>query len=318
MTDYFSLLCQHLNIAPDRRGECHVTCPSCGKEPKRGQAHFSFSEKGAHCFVCGLDIGLKALAGHYGLTDGSPVAPLPRVEAAPQYHYDILEHEPDRLAAQYAAHPEAVARWQAYKPLPAEVITRYQLGYGRLPRYSSRCQHERLIVPLLGSSGHVVGFRARSAGCDCGKWLSPAGSQMVLFNMATLAFSAGEQLWIVENPIDALLLEQRYPVKAVATMGVTIWHDEWTHWIVAAKPRRVVVAYDHDVPGNGGTPEMRRRWAEEHNGKVMPSNGARLANTLLTAGLPAVLLPWPEDAPEKADIGQVLGRIDDRKDSGQG
>lgn len=309
MTELFNSLIYHLGLQPDRRGECHVTCPACGKEPKRGQVHFSFNHKGGKCFCCGAGLSLRALAAHYGLQgDEHRIARVERPEPVERTGYNILEHEPERLATTYASHPETVARWRAYKPLPEDVIRRHRLGYGRLPRYSSRCPHERLIVPLFDEE-RVVGFRARSLECDCGRWLSPAGSQMVLYNRETLRRAAGKLLWIVENPIDALLLELRYPVGAVATLGVTMWHDEWTEWIARCGAKKVVVAYDHDVPGNGGTAEMRQRWAESHNGRVPEPGGVRLVNRLLKAGVSAMLFPWPADTPEKCDVGDIIGRV---------
>lgn len=298
--DYFSSLCQHLQVAPDRRGECHVSCPSCGHPVKRGQTHFSFSRDGAFCFVCGYDSGLRALAAHYGLADGMPVERRPLPPRPEARHYNIREHAPDELAVRYAAHPERMQRWQAYKPVNADTIKRYRLGFGALPAHSSRCPHRRLIVPLF-EAGTCVGFRARQVECECGKWLSPGGSQLTLYNARDLA---GKLVWIVENPIDALLIEQRYPeCAAVATLGVSVWRDEWTELVRPA--RKVIVAYDHDCPGNGGTAAMRQAWLRTHP-RLPEPGGIKLVNRLLSAGIMALLFPWPADAPEHADIGSVL------------
>ncbi len=296
--DLFWALCRHLGVEPDRRGESHCTCPACGKQAKRGSVHFSFGVNGGFCFVCQFKCSLHTLAAHYGLDDAAPVEPRPA--RPPRHRYDVLEHDPDDLARRYAAQPEAVEQWQAYKPLSVETIRRYQLGYGVFPAHSSQCTHPRLIVPLF-AGGRCVGFRGRSTGCACPKWLSPGGSRMVLYNAHDVT---GKLLWVVENPVDALLLEA-YDARcaAVATLGVTIWTDEYTELVRPA--RKVVVAYDADAPGNGGGRAGREAWLATHDRLIEP-NGVKLVNRLLAAGIRAVLFPWPEGTPVHTDIGALI------------
>lgn len=306
----FQLLQQHLGVVPDRRGECHVTCPACGKEAKRGQAHFSFSERGGFCFVCGSEFSLATLAAHYGIEGDEPIQPVERQEKpkgeAPSLDFDYLADQySHRFGASYYWE-----KWQSYKPVPVDLVKKHWLGYGAFPKYSSKCSHNRLIVPIFGLDRMVIGLRGRAIDCNCGKWLSPAGSQMFLYNWQTLKDAAGKLLFVVENPIDALMLELvNENVKAVATLGVTIWQDEYTALVADSGAMRVVVAYDHDVPGNGGTPEMRQAWAESHNGKLPPAGGAKVANALLAAGVQAMLLPWPADTAAKTDIGDILEEL---------
>lgn len=309
MNDYFSLLCQHLNVQPDRRGEAHCQCPACGKEPKRGQTHFSFSERGAHCFVCGFETDLRHLVIQYGLKDWelAPIKPIERQEKpkreALDFNYLALFYNHNQAGTVYR-------RWREYKKITDDVINKNFLGYGRFPRYSSKCNHHRLIVPIFGIDGSCIGLRGRSIDCDCGKWLSPAGSQMFLYNWQTLKNAQGKLLFIVENPIDALMLELVNPgIKAVATLGVTIWQDEYTDMIAAANPLRAIAAYDHDVPGNGGTPEMQRDWADEHHGKMPEPGGVKVVNKLLRAGVKSLLFPWPDETQPKTDIGNVIGEM---------
>lgn len=309
MNDLFQSLYQHLNVEPDHRGEVHCACPACGKEPKRGQVHFSFSERGGHCFCCGLNISLQALAAHYSIEDDERIAPVERVEK-PKREAPRLDF--DRLAVEYSLARGVVEKWNRYKALPVNVIDKNVLGYGRLPRYSSKCQHDRLIVPIFGPDNMCIGLRARSVGCKCGKWLSPAGSEMFLYNWQTLRDAQGQLLFIVENPIDALLLELAHDnIKAVATLGVTIWDDEYTPLVVECGAKRIIIAYDADRPGNGGGVTGREAWLSSHN-KLIEPNGVKLTNRLLEAGAPAMLFPWPEDTPIHTDIGDViesLGRV---------
>ena len=124
---------------------------------------------------------------------------------------------------------------------------------------------------------------------------------------------------IVENPVDAILVSQATPFVAVATLGVTIWQEEWTRAILESKPELVVVVYDNDIAGNNGSAEEVRHWRQSmiqkmrDNPKVkinldnppMP-NGVRLVNQLLEAKIPARLYQWPAGTPRKFDVGSLL------------
>ena len=341
MTDWatdlmqFENLCERLNVAPDRRGEAILSpCPWCGKASAAGNVHASFSVRGAKCFTCGGHAGLGQLARLLGIEPGGEaVTPRARKAAPERKRYDILERcDCEALAESYAAHPGALTAWQSYAPtLTAGMIGAFGLGLGPLPRYSSRCQHERLQMPLR-AGGRVVGFRSRAIGCDCAKWLSPGGNpSRFLFNGARLAggnvlqeafqdsavrsyvgdtaglppWKAGQTLFVCENPVDALLLEQGgYPT--VATLGVTFWSDAWTRLLQAARPVAVIIAYDHDCAGNGGNAAARAAWLTEHNGMAPPANGKRLQARLRAARLFVTLFPWPEAAPQGADLGDML------------
>jgi hypothetical protein len=161
------------------------------------------------------------------------------------------------------------------------------------------------MVPLY-EDGEIVGIRGRSLGCDCGKWLSPGGSRCVLYNAEHLSRVAGKVLWILENPIDALMLELRVSQSvAVATLGVSLWQDDWTERVVGCGAKRVIVSYDFDMPGNGGGKVGREAWLATHDKLIVP-NGVKLCNRLLEAGVRAMLFPWPEDTPLHTDIGDVL------------
>jgi DNA-directed RNA polymerase subunit RPC12/RpoP len=301
----FNDLCARLGVQPDRRGEAHYQCPECGKEVKRGQTHFSFSERGAACMVCGYRASLNKLAARWGHEAPRPMpAPAPR----PKPLERRLVTNWALLSSQYAGNPRLLEAWNSYKPLPEHVIRAHRLGLGAFPRYLSKCQHERLMVPLF-ESGECVGIRGRSTGCECGKWLSPQGSRCTLYNAEHLARARGKVLFIVENPIDALMLEQlSADVVAVATLGVSMWQEPWTEWVAACGAARVIVAYDNDVPGNGGGERGREEWLRTHAKDLVP-NGVRLVNRLLKAGAPARLYDWG-DAPLKSDIGSVLmGRV---------
>jgi len=240
---------------------------------------------------------------------------------------NFAQWEPESLVTRYEHHPARFGLWWDYAPtLEPETIAAYRLGVGILPKGSSKCFHERLIVPLI-VDGTVVGMRTRSLGCDCGaNWLSPLGSRMILYNGRRLEASSdlgncdGERpvrdnvLFITENPIDALLLEQKYAhVCAVATLGVSMWRETWTPLVKAAKPLVTIVAYDNDWAGNV-TAEHREAITTAWRGKAnrawapMPEQGNKLVERLQSAGIRTELFPWGQDPsmPIGADLGDLL------------
>jgi hypothetical protein len=114
-------------------------------------------------------------------------------------------------------------------------------------------------------------------------------------------------IWIVENPVDALMLSERTEYAGVATYSVSYWTEAWTRRLIEAQPELVVVAFDNDLPGNGGSArraEFEREWLKTHN-LLPPSGGVKVVNRLLEAGLPATLYDWG-NAPHKSDIGNLL------------
>ena len=324
----FDALCARLGVQPDRDGEAHVTCPGCGKPPKHGQTHFSFGARGGFCFVCGQGWGLVALARLWGLIEGAAASATPQKPAKPKAAEAVMDFA--GCLGAYEMRKDVVERWQGYKPLPEGAIYAFRLGVGTFPRYSSKCSHERLIVPLISADGseggQVIGLRGRSlphgmGGCDCGKWLSPKGSRLVLYNGACLLPQGtcdptvgvaplgrrahGNLLWIVENPIDAIMLQLAHPrAVAVATLGVGLWQERWTYHVAHSGALKVYVAYDNDRPGNGGGEAGKREWLKTHERDLLP-NGVRLVNKLLAQGVPAVLYDWG-DSPLKRDIGDLL------------
>ena len=336
----FDVLCSMLGARADRRGEVDWECPFCGKPVKPGHRHFSFSERGGYCMVCGEGKGLRYLGklllgprwddvpGEDWRKVRAPVRQAPRTPR-PDRRYKIMDHEPTAILEDYRQSERSHALWFDYAPaLTRETILRAGLTAGALPRYSSRCTHIRLMVPLEIRGGSVVGFRARSITCDCGKWLGPGGNpSKFLYNGERISppgsfhanrpddpvyfrrQDAGEQLrsrqtlFVVENPVDALLLEQS-DWAAVATLGVSNWDDEWTQAILGSDVGRVVVLFDNDAPGNGGGARGRLEWAEKHKGPP-PLNGVKLANRLLASGVQARVFDW-EHAPIGTDVGDML------------
>jgi hypothetical protein len=323
MSTLFDQICSKVNQAPDRRGQVYIPCPACGKESSRKNVHFVFSEtKGAICFVCGYKASLKMLAERLGVEKDAPYKPPVYHVAAPKTiraWEGMIENHLENASKQ------AKIKWKAYKPIDDTVIDNYRLGWGFFPKMTSQCAHERLLVPLI-AGGKIVGLRGRAVDCQCPKWLSILGSEpKFLYNggqlsqnneerlqrhlgLSTSPFARGEIILIVENPIDALMVEQSANVRAIATLGVTSWCEEWTQSLVECRPALILVVYDNDLAGNTSNPELIAKWRKKNPMiKDAPTpNGVRLVNNLLRAGLPASLYHWPAGSPEKADIGMLL------------
>lgn len=311
--DLFGELVHRLKARKDRHGEMHITCPLCGSESTPAHPKCSFNERGWHCFVCGAGGSLKNLAEKSDLqflentfTNRPQNTPKRPQEAPgrPQRWKAISEY----LCSEFEASDGRFDAWLNYKPVSYANILAKRLGLGILP--ASRCHHPRLIVPII--TDRIVGFRGRQIACDCGKWLAPGGSDIEneypLYNAEAL--KPGCVVWIVENPIDALLVGQSTDYIGVATYSVAYWFDRWTGVLKAARPSLVVVAYDNDIPGNGGGRKRERmigEWMTAHPGarKAPDPAGPRLANRLLAAGLNAVLFNW-DRMPQVKDIGVLL------------
>lgn len=281
----FADLCYRLGVSPDRDGETHIACPACGKEPKRGHVHFSFSERGGKCFVCDAHYGIFALRRMLLGDDPKPI-PIRPVQRPPA----SIDVEPG-----WKAYPTI---WQTFLHLPQlardyyhgrgfsdETITRWRLGYGILP--SSRCRFLRLILPVF-VDGRLVAIRGRALDPqDQGdKWLCSRGSQTVLFGADTL--ETGRIVIVTEAPYSAILAHQNRPdLAAVAgTGGAACWREEWSQQIAESDPAWCLVWYDADEAGE--------------------INGERVAKSLRGAGLRVQVWRWRPGTEKKRDLADVL------------
>lgn len=301
----FSALCAQLHVEPDARGECWIDCPSCGK----GAKHFSFSERGGHCFACDYSGSLAAIAEQLNIRSEAhariPLRRAVRAQEPPKQWQRASERWLDRFCGAF----DRLSAWQSYKPLSLESIARFRLGVGVLP--ASRCIYRRLILPVY-QAGRVVAFHGRAylPGDNDAKWLSAGGSsKQVLFGADLLR--VGAMVIIVENFVDAILAMQAAPGVVAVAGGGASWQSEWTVQIAASKPARVLVWLDHDLAGNGSRyhhGELLAAWKAAHPAarhEPQP-RGPQIANDLLAAGVRASLYEWPRGTPPKADVGWAL------------
>jgi hypothetical protein len=343
-SDLYQTLKSHLSAAGEernRRGrrEFHTACPWCGKEAKRGQHHFSFSEDGGFCFVCKGGCRLHKLAALYLGADAVPVrVPQVRRAAAPKKNYAWQRDA--SLVGRYVSHGAASKQWAKYKPLPEATRLGYRLGFGVLP--ASRCKVARLVVPIF-TGGKLRALRGRGvkrrecqhhdAGLcragrgdpvECPKWLPAAGSQTLLYNGGRLLHPErrdqggamrlgdavggldvrGRVLFIVENPVDALLVEAFTEAAAVATLSVSYWQAGWGVALRDCGAAAIFIAFDNDVPGNGNTPAAWELWRAGGHKDIKPG-GVRLFEKLTSVGVKAQLFDW-SGYPAKYDIGSLV------------
>lgn len=272
---------------PDRRGEYWALCPF---HADRESGSFSFSERGYKCFACGAHGGLSRLAETLGLVEGwsAPLRLLPRPAAKTP--------ATPRPEPAWQKDPRVLDRFQPLGPLARqychrrglrdETIARWRLGCGVLP--ASRAKLPRLILPVF-AAGQLVGLRGRALLPEDkeAKWLQSAGSRTTLFGADCLA--SGRTVIVTEAPLSAILAMQEAPevVAAVAgTAGAGCWRPEWTEAIARSRPAWALVWYDCDPAGL--------------------TNGVKVVNALLEAGVRARLYRWPAGTPPKTDLADVV------------
>lgn len=171
------------------------------------------------------------------------------------------------------AHKDVYDAWYAHKRVPREVVDQWMLGVGPLP--SSKCNHDRLLVPVVDRFGKPVWIRGRKLNCSCKeKWLAAGGVSPTMGDSppwhpgwqrhiepesGKLRHLLGElykpMVYIVENMVDALLISHYTWHTGMAIMSVTYRSDRWLEhikWLAKNNHHlRFVVALDAHGPGNG-------------------------------------------------------------------
>jgi len=308
MSDAFAAVHTALHGIPTKRGWFNATCPNCGKLVKKGQTHFGYSNLGAKCFACGWGGGLDKLAELLHIEIGEYIPPV-YVEK-PKRKIARWRLNPWGLLDRYENHPERYHRWMLYKPLTQETIEKNGLGYGSLPFWGDNdwymSKTKFLTVPVY-EDGALIRIHGRNTGNYGAKWVCASGSGAALFNADNLP--ENRIVWICENYVDALWLEQEYPQwSAVAIGGVSLWDKRWATKLASRKPVQVIVALDKDLVGNGAGNHHRSLIAEWKGKKEPVPAGPAIANDLLRVGVRSILFRWPDEAPAKAGVDWLLER----------
>lgn len=300
-SNLFADACRRFNVQPDRRGEAHLRCPNCGKEPERGQVHFSFNASAGYCFVCGHKTSLAALLGQERPAVYTPPPP-PKPKRPASWRWEAEDIV--RAACQAS---DRIQRWREYRPLSLESITHFRLGVGALPAAS--CQHRRLLFPVY-KERRIVALVGRRLDCDCPqKALVAAGSETVLFNGDKLR--PGAEVVVTENRVDAILAGQHWPeIVAVGAGSCSYWRG-FVDEIAASRPAKVTVWFDNDAPGCPNTETYAQHVKEALAAGKTPvePHGIQLVNALRKRGVKAEPWPWPAGTPRKADPGEFMTEL---------
>ena len=249
-------------------------CPYCGND---NHSHISsrFGETNVgtffKCFACGKATSIYMLGVKLGIInpdeDEEPeetvIKPLVKQSSLPDWwnkRWHLLE--------QYQNNREKIYMWAQYKNVRPDEIEKYALGYGYLPHTTT----PRLIVPVFDGK-ELIGFRGRLVDNPEGnqvKWLSTKG--LSPSNMKNPPFYSRAKdyshLFVVENMVDAILVNERTPHTAIPTMSVTYWNESWTEKIRELLPISVIVAYDADLAGNGCGKEIMRELIQKRLRKL--------------------------------------------------
>ena len=318
-------------------------CPFCGKSNER-EFHSSYGaifdgDYGFKCFSCGV---AYPLAGLYAKLTGRDtggivsVKPLrPTKERAAAYWLK----DADNLLHRYTTHKQRYTAWDRYKNIKPDIVEKYSLGVGVLPQ--SRYRDLRLIVPIL-QNGKVVMLRGRRIAGDGAKWTSSGGVSPADIQLPFSQYVDSDILFIVENPVDAILINEYSRACAVAALSTNYWYPHWTARIKELAPSIVVTAYDHDLAGEGvsvsqvikttkervkkiyaardtqlldvkivrvetNSKGWRISWESGEHSGVLPipaPAGVQRRNELLKAGIPVASMPW-QAVENKADIGDL-------------
>lgn len=310
-------------------------CPYCLKVSSSEDVHSSFglvfergTRYGFYCFVCGSARSLAGFGFDIGFDESlapESVAPSGQrvVQRLPRKPPSWLDSAED-LLSEYCSHEHRYRLWGNYKSVPELAVDKYMLGVGVLPM--SRSREERLITPVM-NNGKVMWFRGRALnGSSEQKWLASGGVSLVdVPAIFAEQIEPGAKVLIVENMVDAILVNELTSYSAVPTLSVSYWNESWTKQIAEKDPSMVIVAFDADIAGNGPPNRAARdrqilsrvrkmfgksaelhsvrcidsgwevRWLSEDSAgklRIPTPMGVRRANDLQRYGLNAHLLPW--------------------------
>ena len=324
-------------------------CPYCGKSNER-EMHSSYGVifpndgEGYKCFACGYS---ASLAGLYSSLTGRAVDDTQfKVTLPPTKERKVAAWRKDanRYLARFTASQSRYQAWYDYKKLSRDIVDKYHLGVGVLP--ASRFRDIRLVVPII-QNGEVVMFRGRRISGNDAKWSSSGGVSPADIQLPFVEnVKQGDIVFIVENPVDAILVTEFSRATGVAALSTNYWYPHWTARLKEAKPSLVVTAFDNDVAGEGASIDRvievaRERVAKIHHSRYgvslekirvvnISSNargwriswasgdnegvitiptpaGVQRRNELLKAGIAVASMPWDSNE-DKLDIGALYER----------
>jgi len=208
---------------PDGRGEYWSLCPF---HPDTHSGSFSVSERGYHCFACGAEGGLTALAQHLGL-EPSPVG---RIGSPPTGRSDARRSKEGRSGARRSGEPRGctLAQYADAKRLP--------LGFlGTLGLSQSQWRHGSRSLPMVAmpyrdQGGQVLAVRRRVALTEeegIGRFRWRRGDRVMLYGLWRLQeMRAQGWVLIVEGESDAQTCWY-HGLPALGVPGAATWKPSW-------------------------------------------------------------------------------------------
>jgi DNA primase len=189
---------------------------------------------------------------------------------------ELLAAVVDAYHAQLLALPDGLSYLTETRGLSLDVVKRFRLGYApKSPALSSRLPASmrdelrarlqalgiiretgrehlagRVVVPFFDESGGVVGLYGRrtnaTATTESPKHLYLPGPHRGVFNLDQL----GSEVVLCESAIDALTFLSHGFTSVTASFGCEGFTDEMLAQMTKRGVVRVVIAYDHDEPGD--------------------------------------------------------------------
>lgn len=113
---------------------------------------------------------------------------------------------------------------------------------------------ERIIFPIYGANGSIVGFGGRTISGHQAKYIN--SPQTKIFNKSKLLYAyhlakqdiyTKKEMIITEGYLDAIMLHQAGFTNAVATLGTALTHEHIP--LISKTGAKIILAYDGDSAG---------------------------------------------------------------------
>ena len=141
------------------------------------------------------------------------------------------------------------------QPVLIDPITKWLLdrniSYEQLTLSGISVRDNRITIPIRDDTGTVIfnKYRRSPFSQDGPKYTYDSGTTASLFNAHTITELRGEQIFITEGELDAILLNS-YGLKAVSTTGGSgTFKEEWAKYFIG---NEVFICYDKDEAGIRG------------------------------------------------------------------
>ena len=260
-----------IELPPNSGGEVYTTCPQCShtRKKKRAKCLSVNTDEGIWCcHHCGWSGSLKAGTRRTEIAWAKPTYTKPRPSAP----------APEGL-------PEKVVAWFAGRGIPADVLTRNQIGYSQV-YMPQKEEHVNAVSFPYYRDGELINIKWRDGQKN---FRLETGAERIPFGLDDVR---GEEVWIwVEGEMDKLAFEAAgfLNVLSVPTGAPTPESRDYSakfdylencrEQIEAATHH--ILAVDGDAPGKALEDELARRLGREKCRRVSWPEGCKDANEVL-------------------------------------